>query len=120
NRAGDHLREQQAADADRRALNPSQPRRRCEHGAIDVRHEGHINIDDQPADAFLVPGVDEGVLGKVAAELVDEGGRDDPRRGVADHADENLHRTYVDLPPRLNTRRTSPITIDRSTAFSMS
>src|SRR5947207_1003815 len=105
---------QLGAAANRRHLQ-AERRRQARHLETD-----RVDADDEPPDAFLIPGVDEGVLRKVASELIDAGGWDDPRRGMADHANENLHRTYVDLPPRLNTRRTSPITIDRSTAFNMS
>jgi hypothetical protein len=39
-----------------------------------------------------IPGVEERVLPKLAAELIDERPRHDPRQRRTDHSDNNVHR----------------------------
>ena len=96
--AGDHdgAREQlgkhQAADADRRALHPPQARRRRKYVAIDKRRERDVGLRQQPPQRVAIPGVEECVLRKIAAELVDEMARHHPGGRGADHGDEDVHR----------------------------
>ena len=121
--AGEKLGEHQAADANRGALHPLQTRRRWKDVAVDERCERDVGLGQQPPNGVAVPGVEEGVLRKIASQLIDEVPRQDPDRGRADHADQDLHRRRRKvplLPPLLNISRMSPITMRLSTAFTMS
>jgi hypothetical protein len=80
---------EQAADADGGTLHPRETGGRREDVAIDERRERDVGVGQQTPERVAIPGFGEGVLRKVAAELVDEVPRHDPRRRGTDYADQD-------------------------------
>ena len=120
--AVDHLGVQQAADARRRRLDPAQPRERGKDVPVHIGRECDIGFREKAADGRAVPGFEKRVLREVFLQMAGEGARHHPGGRITDDAEEDVHGLrYVPLrPPRLYTRRISPITIALSTAFTMS
>ena len=121
-RARDQFGTQHPSDTCRRALHPLQTREGCKRRAIDGGGKGNVGIGQKREQRIGVPGVVDGVVRKFTPQDIHEGARQRPGWTGTEDRDENIQSLWYtpERPPALYIKRTSPITMRLSTAFTMS